>query len=157
MKLGSDAAWHQLGLDFVIQQFYLSAQGCNGLRRVLLRSFFQIIVCFSHCEWPMKAFVVLFAFLLTLLPHSQSTLCGEKENLKLRVQGMHCSTCVSMIRRSVQRISGVTSVSIDIRQGTVEVVCDSTLVRVDDVQHAIRRLGYKLATADSAGHAEVRK
>jgi len=101
----------------------------------------------------MKRRFVVAALLLTLLPNSHSTFCGEKENLKLKIKGMHCSSCKSDIQRSVQKLPGVESVNIDLRQGTVEVVCDSPAVRADAVTRAIQRLGYKLATPDSAAHS----
>jgi copper chaperone CopZ len=100
----------------------------------------------------MKAHFAIAAFLLALLPHSHPTFCGEKESLKLKIKGMHCSSCRSTIQRSVQKLTGVESVNIDLHQGTVEVVCDSPAVRADAISRAIQRLGYKVASPDSAAH-----
>jgi copper chaperone len=97
----------------------------------------------------MRTPFILSSLVFSFLFLSLQTLCGEKEKLKLTVQGMHCTSCVSMVKKSVRKISGVESVSVDLDSGTVEVVCDSASTRCEAVAHAIQRMGYKVLDSDS--------
>ena len=92
-----------------------------------------------------------FALLLSV-----SFVCGptaihseEKEKLLLNVQGMHCASCVSMIKKSVRKVTGVESVAIDLDRGSVEIECDAVAVRRESIEGAIRRMGYRIADSDS--------
>ena len=74
----------------------------------------------------------------------------DPEPLRLNVEGMHCQSCVSMIRKTVRKVPGVESVSVELDKGLVEVKCDSAGVRREMITQAIERMGYDVVPSDSA-------
>lgn len=64
---------------------------------------------------------------------------------KLMIEGMHCAACASNVEKSVGKIAGVKSVSVNIltRKGIVEA---EDTVKDEDVKGAVARTGYKLAS-----------
>ncbi len=78
---------------------------------------------------------------------------GDDDHLSLNVNGMHCQSCVSMIRKTVRKVPGVESVSIDLEKGLVSVECDSADVRRVMISEAIEKMGYDVVSGDSLNHA----
>jgi len=78
---------------------------------------------------------------------------GEKEKKVLKVKGIHCSSCVSMIRKTVRKIDGVEEAQVNLETGQVTVVFDSTKRPVKDVVTAINKMGYKVVENDSTHSA----
>jgi len=99
-----------------------------------------------------RCYLFLLFFLLSSVSNPVWS-AGGQERLKLRVDGMHCQSCVSMIRKAVRRVPGINSVSIDLESGVVEAVCDSSGVRSKAVTEAIQRMGYKVVAPDSSTNA----
>lgn len=75
---------------------------------------------------------------------------GEKEKKVLKVKGIHCSSCVSMIRKTVKKIDGVEEAQVSLETGQVTVSFDSTKRPLKDVVTAINKMGYKVVENDSA-------
>lgn len=73
----------------------------------------------------------------------------DPEPLRLNVDGMHCQSCVSMIRKTVRKIPGVESVAVDLDKGLVEVRGDTTVARRAVIAEAIERMGYDVTEPDS--------
>lgn len=63
------------------------------------------------------------------------------------VIGMTCGHCVSSVSAEVGKISGVTSVDVDLSTGAVKVASTTPLDR-DSVRAAVEEAGYELPTAD---------
>jgi copper chaperone CopZ len=97
----------------------------------------------------MKTLLSIFLMALLAFPEGYA---GEKEKLKLQVDGMHCPSCASMIKKSVRKVSGVESISVDLKSGVVEVECDSAAERSGLITTAIRKMGYTVTNTDSASH-----
>ena len=64
------------------------------------------------------------------------------KKLKINIEGMHCSSCVSNIERSLKKILGVRDVSVSLllKKGTVE--CEDSITD-EDIKKAVARAGYK--------------
>lgn len=97
----------------------------------------------------MKTYSAIFSLVLLFLLSSVISLSSDKELLKLNVQGMHCASCVSMVKKTVRKLPGVESVKVDLDNGSVHVECDSAAVRKADIIRAIQRMGYKVLETDS--------
>lgn len=95
----------------------------------------------------MKRFLAVFLPLLLLL--TLTARAGEKEKKVLRVKGMHCSSCSSMIRKTLRQIDGVEEAQVSMETGQVTVLFDPTTKPVEDVVRAINKMGYKVAENDS--------
>jgi copper chaperone len=64
----------------------------------------------------------------------------EKETLV--VKGMSCAHCVSSIEGSVGGLKGVSSVKVNLDQGTVDVEYDTDIVKRDQIIEEIDDQGY---------------
>ncbi|MEK7251080.1 MAG: heavy metal-associated domain-containing protein [Bacteroidota bacterium] len=105
----------------------------------------------------MKSHLTTSSLIMMFILLSPSTPGGEKEKLKLHVQGMHCASCVSMVKKTVRKISCIESVSVNLKAGTVEVFCDSASSRRSMVIEAIERMGYTVVQSDSMIRAAEKK
>ena len=88
-------------------------------------------------------------FLLLITMSSHAWQPDVQDHLILNVNGMHCQSCVSMIRKTVRKVPGVESVSVDLDKGMVEVKGDSAGVRREMISEAIERMGYDVVPRDS--------
>ncbi len=105
----------------------------------------------------MKSYCIASSLITMFLLLSPSTPAGEKEKLKLNVKGMHCASCVSMVKKTVRKISGIESVSVNLQAATVEVSCDSASSRRSDIVEAIERMGYTVVPSDSMNGTAAKK
>jgi len=94
-----------------------------------------------------RLFAPPFLFLITMSSFAWES--DDQDYLTLNVNGMHCRSCVSMIRKTVRKMPGVESVSVDLDKGLVEVKCDSAGFRREMITEAIERMGYDVVPSDS--------
>ncbi|MHB1712614.1 MAG: heavy-metal-associated domain-containing protein [Acidimicrobiales bacterium] len=59
------------------------------------------------------------------------------------VEGMSCGHCVSAVSAEMGKLSGVTTVEVDLARGTVTVASTEPLAR-EDVARAVDEAGYEL-------------
>jgi P-type Cu+ transporter len=65
------------------------------------------------------------------------------ERVRLPVEGMTCSSCVNRITRTVQKVVGVESVRVSLRDETVTVRRDPALVSNAALAQAVEAAGYR--------------
>jgi copper chaperone CopZ len=87
-------------------------------------------------------------FLLVVVLASQSCLSGEKQKATILVKGMHCSACVSMVKKTVRKVQGLESVSVSLDSAKVDIEYTDDRALPDAIA-AITRMGYKVISADS--------
>jgi len=65
------------------------------------------------------------------------------KKLKLTIEGMHCSSCVSNIERILKKVPGVKEVSISLmlKRGNIETEDNVT---EEEIRKAISKVGYKV-------------
>ena len=65
--------------------------------------------------------------------------------IKLKIEGMHCSSCASNIEKSLKKISGVkeANVSLMTKKGIVEIE-EGKEISDEEFKKAVARAGYKL-------------
>lgn len=66
----------------------------------------------------------------------------SKETATLNVEGMSCSHCENAVKKSVGALSGVDSVSVDLKGGKVTVGFDPQMVDLKAIKDAIEDQGY---------------
>ena len=71
------------------------------------------------------------------------------ETIRFPVRGMTCGSCVNRIMRAVQKLDGVTKVSVDLRKETTTVRREPALVSNAVLAAAIAVAGYE-ADVDAA-------
>jgi copper chaperone CopZ len=77
-----------------------------------------------------------------------SSNCGTKENLRVKIEGMRCASCVLTIQQSLMSMDGVEYASVVLLTKSAKVVFNSTLCGARDVFESIEALGYSV-TVDS--------
>ncbi|MGP1908725.1 copper chaperone CopZ [Metabacillus sp. JX24] len=66
------------------------------------------------------------------------------ENATLNVQGMSCNHCVKAVEGGVGELNGVTSVKVDLNEGTVAVEYNPEKVNLAAIKEAIDDQGYEV-------------
>ena len=100
----------------------------------------------------MKPAAVLLSVLTFLI--ASVVFAGDKEKTILRVKGIHCASCVSMVKKTVKKVDGVEDASVSLESGKVTVVFDPAKKPMENVVKAINKMGYKVVDGDSTGSAD---
>ncbi|HKK46843.1 MAG TPA: copper ion binding protein, partial [Balneolaceae bacterium] len=84
------------------------------------------------------------------------------ETRTIRVEGMHCASCVSSVESSLKALEGVNEASVNLATETAQVVFDPSKVRFSDFVTAIENVGYEVVREESEeirsrGDAEMEK
>lgn len=66
----------------------------------------------------------------------------SKETKALNVEGMSCGHCENAVKKSVEALVGVESVTVDLKGKKVMVEYDSDKVTIDAIKSAIEDQGY---------------
>jgi copper chaperone CopZ len=90
------------------------------------------------------------ALFLVVVLASQPSLSGEKQKATILVKGMHCSSCVSMVKKAVRKVQGLEGVSVSLDSAKVDIEYTDDRALPDAIA-AITRMGYKVVHADSVG------
>jgi len=70
----------------------------------------------------------------------------QGENQKIKISGMHCSSCAMNIDNSLEEIPGVISSKTNYAKGETEIVFEPGKVNAAAAKKAIEALGYKVRT-----------
>lgn len=66
------------------------------------------------------------------------------ETINIPVSGMSCSHCAGTVKKALDKIPGVESVSISIDEGIVTVDYDKTATNEEKIKEAISDTGYEV-------------
>jgi len=86
----------------------------------------------------------------------------NEETRTLKVEGMHCASCVSSVESALNSIDGVTKASVNLATETAQVTFEPDKVRFSDFVTAIENVGYEVVREESEdvksrGDAEMEK
>ncbi|MBR1208147.1 MULTISPECIES: heavy metal translocating P-type ATPase [unclassified Bradyrhizobium] len=73
----------------------------------------------------------------------------QTEKVRFRVDGMDCASCATKIENALQRMPGVTEVTVSVTGGTVTVRRGAGGVDADEIRDQISNLGYRVARPES--------
>jgi Cu+-exporting ATPase len=73
--------------------------------------------------------------------------------VELAVNGMHCSSCASLIEETLARDPRVHRAAVDLEAGRASVVYDPGAITVDDLCAAVTEAGYVATPLPSTGPA----
>lgn len=63
------------------------------------------------------------------------------KKLTLKVKGIHCQSCVSLIKNSVKNLSGITNVAVDVDSKKAEVIYDGNKTKENEIIEKIKKAG----------------
>lgn len=69
----------------------------------------------------------------------------NKHHVSLNVEGMHCASCASTIKRKLEKIDGVESCVVNYGTEKAKVEFDPSKVSINDMNQEITKLGYSLS------------
>lgn len=67
------------------------------------------------------------------------------ENIVLKISGMHCNSCSSLIELTLKKEKGVESISVDYPKGEARLQFDPSVTSIAAISEAVRELGYEVA------------
>lgn len=67
---------------------------------------------------------------------------SEMKEDTLKIDGMHCGHCSSIVRKSLEMVEGVESAEVEI--GSARVRYDGEKATREDLEEAVKRFGYKV-------------
>lgn len=74
------------------------------------------------------------------------------ETKTLSVNGMHCASCASVIKRKLEKMSGVESCEVNFGTETANIHFDTDIIGISDMNGEIEKLGYSLTDTNSTIH-----
>ena len=76
----------------------------------------------------------------------------------LRIEGMHCASCVAAVEKSLKNLDGVRIATVNLAMETASVEFEKEKIRHDDFRKAVESAGFKLApgkTSESGDDTEL--
>ena len=67
---------------------------------------------------------------------------SKETTASIKVDGMHCASCVGSVERGVAQLEGVTRASVNLATGTAAVTFDPSVVSDERIMEKIREIGY---------------
>ena len=74
---------------------------------------------------------------------------------ELVIEGFHCTSCAQAVERALSLRAGVAPVQATFSTETLRIAFDPTQLGVDDIQRAIREVGFTAYTQDEAAKLRV--
>lgn len=79
---------------------------------------------------------------LGLLVVSSGAAMAEQRTVTLAVENMYCEACPYMVKKTIEKVSGVSKVTVSFKEKTAVVVFDDAQTKVDDLTNATTSAGY---------------
>lgn len=86
----------------------------------------------------MKLFISLFVGLLI----SAQSASAAQRTVTLTVNNMYCEACPYVVKKTLERVSGVSKASVSFKDKTAVVVFDDTKANVEDLTTATTKAGF---------------
>ncbi|MDD2644269.1 MAG: heavy-metal-associated domain-containing protein [Methanobacteriaceae archaeon] len=62
----------------------------------------------------------------------------------IKVDGMHCNSCVLAVQNSLEDVEGIMKANADLDSGIVKLELDSDNVSSEDINEAVKEVGFKV-------------
>jgi mercuric ion binding protein len=79
---------------------------------------------------------------LGLLIVSSSDAMAEQRTVTLAVDNMYCEACPYMVKKTIEKVSGVSKITISFKEKTAVVVFDDARAEVKDLTNATTSVGF---------------
>ena len=71
-----------------------------------------------------------------------SAAMAEQKTVLLEVENMYCEACPYMVKKTIEKVSGVSKVTVSFKDKTAVVVFDDARAQVKDLTNATTSAGY---------------
>ena len=82
------------------------------------------------------------SLVLGLLIVSSGAAMAEQRTVTLAVDNMYCEACPYMVKRTIEKVSGVSKVTVSFKEKTAVVVFDDARTQVNDLTNATISAGF---------------
>ena len=82
------------------------------------------------------------SLVLGLLIGSSGAAMAEQRTVTLAVENMYCEACPYMVKKTIEKVSGVSKVTVSFKEKTAVVVFDDARAEVKDLTNATTSAGY---------------
>ena len=82
------------------------------------------------------------SLVLGLLIVSSSAAMAEQRTVILAVDNMYCEACPYMVKKTIEKVSGVSKVTVSFKDKTAVVMFDDAQAQVKDLTNATTSAGY---------------
>jgi mercuric ion binding protein len=91
-------------------------------------------------ERPMTKFIT--SLVLGLLLVSSGAAMAEQRTVILAVDNMYCEACPYMVKKTIEKVSGVSKVTVSFKDKTAVVVFDDARTQVNELTKAATKAGF---------------
>ncbi|SJZ47919.1 Cu+-exporting ATPase [Cetobacterium ceti] len=67
----------------------------------------------------------------------------DLKEVNLKIEGMHCQSCVSLIEKMIPKLKGVKSINVNLATETGMVTYDSEIIKLSEILKKMEELGFK--------------
>lgn len=139
----------QLQLFAGVQHAHVDAQTGNG------KLWCSQLPSFSNVQRVLGAlgYTILPSSIPACLPNSDAppTPHALTQRIRFQIEGIHCSSCVTVIERKLKKLEGVQEVQVEMETGKGEMQC-SRVPRLEDAQDMLRANGYTILPRSEQPH-----
>jgi len=65
-------------------------------------------------------------------------------NDKIKINGLHCNSCVFAVENSIKDLDGIKDVKVDLDTGILNLDYDSDKVSLNDIDEAVKEAGFSI-------------
>lgn len=76
---------------------------------------------------------------------SSGAAIAEQRTVTLAVDSMYCEACPYMVKKTIEKVSGVSKVTVSFKEKTAVVVFDDARTKVEDLTNATTSAGFPSA------------
>lgn len=76
--------------------------------------------------------------------------------VKLKIEGMHCASCETLIKDELSEVKGVSDIKVDAKLGEGTVLIDTELTAINDLLGAVEKAGYKAVVTELSDITQVK-
>ncbi|WP_371261380.1 cation transporter [Bradyrhizobium sp. WSM1253] len=106
---------------------------CNRVQPPLAVAHFMM-------ERSMTRFSTLLALGVLIIPSGGAT--AAERTVTLAVENMYCEACPYMVKKTIEKVSGVSKVTVSFKEKTAVVVFDNARAEVKDLTNATTSAGF---------------
>lgn len=82
------------------------------------------------------------SLVLGLLIVSSGAAMAEQRTVTLAVENMYCEACPYIVKKTIEKVSGVSKVTVSFKEKTAVVVFDDARTQVNDLTNAATKAGF---------------
>lgn len=128
---------------------YISKRLCERINGLLSCKFIddnnQVELSFDTNELTQYALLSQ----IQQLGHPVQSLNSEAVQAQLRIEGMHCNSCVSNICGAVLDLPGAIDIQLTFLDKLATIIYDPSILQLDDIISEIKKLNFQVAISNS--------